>query len=218
VFTGIIEHLGRVTGVDQGRGATVLTVGPDPPFEAVQPGESISVDGACLTVTQVVGDELSFDVVAETLSRSTLGDRRAGDLVNLERSLRLGDLVGGHLVLGHVDGVGRISALRPVGGQVEMAVEVPGELSELMLPKGSVAVDGISLTVLEVRPGRFSVALVPYTRQHTGLRQKREGDAVNIETDYLGKWVLRALCDRGVEGVTRELLERTGFLEPEAGQ
>jgi len=214
VFTGLIEHLGTVTEVGRHGGVTALRISVTPPFEDVAAGESISVDGVCLTVTDAVGDQVSFDVVPETLARTTLGRRRPGDLVNLERSLRLGELVGGHLVLGHVDGVGRISGLRPAGGQVELTVEVPGELTEQMLPKGSVAVDGISLTLVTVRRGDFSVALIPYTRRHTNLREKRVGDVVNIETDYLAKWVLRALAARGVDRVSKELLERTGFAEP----
>lgn len=211
MFTGIIEHLAEVVGVARRGGLTVLTVSARPPLEGVARGESIAVDGVCLTVTAVAGERLSFEVVPETLSRSTLGRRRAGDLVNLERSLRLGELVGGHLVLGHVDGVGRIGGLRAAGGEVEMTVEVPEELTGQMLPKGSVAVDGVSLTLVRVEPGRFSVALIPYTREHTALGRKRVGEAVNIETDYLGKWVLRALAQPARGGLSRELLQRTGF-------
>ncbi len=219
MFSGIIEHLGRVTDVSQRGGVTVLTLSVTPPFEDVAAGESIAVDGVCLTVTRAAGDEVSFDVVPETLSRTTLGRRRPGDPVNLERSLRLGELVGGHLILGHVDGVGRISRLRPVGGQVELAVEVSSELTGQMLAKGSVAVDGISLTLVTVGAKDFTVALIPYTLEHTGQGRKRVGDAVNIETDYLGKWVMRALAARGAGEVTGKLLERTGFAGPagEAG-
>jgi len=214
VFTGIIEHLGRVTEVAPRGGLTVVRLSVTPPFEDVAVGESIAVDGVCLTVTGVTGDEVSFDVVPETLSRTTLGHRRPGDLVNVERSLRLGGLVGGHLVLGHVDGVGRINSLRPVSGQVELTVEAPGELTAQMLPKGSVAVDGISLTLVKVGAKQFTVALIPHTRAHTGLREKRVGGAVNIETDYLGKWVLRAFARGSTGEVTRELLERAGFAGP----
>lgn len=215
MFTGIIEHLGEVVGVSRRGGLAVLTVSASPPFEGVVAGESIAVDGVCLTVTAAASGRLTFEVVPETLSRSTLGERRAGDLVNLERSLRLGELVGGHLVLGHVDGVGRVEGLRPVGGEVELTVEVSEELTRQMLPKGSVAVDGVSLTLVRVEPGRFSVALIPYTRENTTLGRKRVGDRVNIETDYLGKWVLRALAERSPEGVTWGLLERTGFAGPQ---
>ena len=197
----------------RGAASAVLAVAATPPFENLAVGESIAVDGACLTVTAVEGSELSFDVVPETLSRSTLGRRRPGDLVNLERSLRLGELVGGHLILGHVDGVGEIRSLTSVGGQVELSVEVVRELTHQMLPKGSIAVDGISLTLVTVEAEAFTVALIPYTLEHTSLQGKRTGDLVNIETDYLGKWVLAALAERGAAGVSRELLERTGFAD-----
>ena len=221
MFTGIIEHQGRVTRVSPERGLTVLRLLAEPPFERVERGESVAVDGVCLTVTEVAGAQLTFEVVPETLSRSTLGRLRAGEAVNLERSLRLGELVGGHLILGHVDGVGHISALRPVGGQVELVVEVPAELTREMLPKGSVAVDGVSLTLIAVEAERFSVALIPYTLKHTGFGRKKLGDLVNVETDYLGKWVLRALAQLGEpsrpETVTRELLQRTGFLRGAGG-
>ena len=211
MFTGIIEHLGRVTEASRRGGLTVLAVSVEPPFADVKVGESIALDGVCLTVTALSGGGVSFDVVAATLARTTLGRRRPGDLVNLERSLRLGELVGGHLVLGHVDGVGRLTSLHPVGGEVEMEVEVPPELTRQMLPQGSVAVDGISLTLVTVEAGRFTVALIPHTRQHTNLRGRQVGDLVNVETDYLGKWVLRAVAERTAGGVTRDLLERTGF-------
>ena len=218
MFAGIIEHLGRVTDVGQRGGTTVLRVSAAPPFEDVTVGESIAVDGVCLTAVQVTGEALSFDVVPETLSRTTLGRRRPGDLVNLERSLRLGELVGGHLILGHVDGVGSISGLRPGGGEVELRIEAPTALNRQMLPKGSVAVDGISLTLVTVGAKDFTVALIPYTLEHTNLGAKSVYDPVNIETDYLGKWVLRALGERVAAGVTKELLERAGFAESAAGE
>jgi riboflavin synthase len=218
MFTGIIEHLGRVTEASRRGGLTVLAVSVEPPFADVKVGESIALDGVCLTVTTLSGDGVSFEVVAATLARTTLGRRRLGDLVNLERSLRLGELVGGHLVLGHVDGVGRLTSLHPVGGEVEMEVEVPPELTRQMLPQGSTAVDGISLTLVTVEAGRFTVALIPHTREHTNLREKQVGDLVNIETDYLGKWVLRAVAGRTGGGVTRDLLERTGFATPAEGE
>ena len=218
MFTGIIEHLGRVREASRRGGLTVLAVSVEPPFAEVKVGESIAVDGVCLTVTALSGDGVSFEVVPATLARTTLSRRRPGDVVNLERSLRLGELVGGHLVLGHVDGVGRVTSLRPVGGEVEMEVEVPAELTRQMLPQGSVAVDGISLTLVTVEAGRFTVALIPHTREHTNLREKQVGDLVNIETDYLGKWVLRAMAERTGGGVTRDLLERTGFAAPAEGE
>jgi riboflavin synthase len=218
MFTGIIEHLGRVTDASRRGGLTVLAVSVEPPFAGVTVGESIALDGVCLTVTVASGDGVSFEVVPATLVRTTLGRRRPGDIVNLERSLRLGELLGGHFVLGHVDGVGRLARLRPVDGEVEMEVEVPPELTSRMLPQGSVAVDGISLTLVTVERGRFTVALIPHTREHTNLREKQVGDLVNIETDYLGKWVLRAIAERGAGGVTRDLLERTGFATPAADE
>ena len=173
-------------------------------------GESVALSGACLTVTEVKGDEVSFDVTAETLSRTTLGSLRRGERVNVERAVKLGERLGGHLVQGHVDGVGRVSKIVPSGGQHTFWFEVPEELSGMLIAKGSVAVDGISLTVAEIRGDSFSAAIIPHTLKSTTLGERRAGERVNIEVDLIGKWI-RRLLEGKREGITLEKLKEAGF-------
>jgi riboflavin synthase len=179
----------------------------------------VAVDGACLTVAQVTAEGFAASASAETLSRSTLGQARPGQGVHLERALRLGDRLGGHLVTGHVDAVGRVAEHQPRGGALRVAVDLPADLEPFVAEKGSVAVDGVSLTVNGVAPGRFWVMLVPFTRAATHLDRKRPGEAVNLETDVLAKYVGRLLgVGRGDgeraegRGLTMDLLIRQGFV------
>ena len=214
MFTGLIEDVGEVTALTRGE-RTRLAVRPSriPPGEWV-PGESVAVDGACLTVVAVEGGGFVAEVSPETLGRTTLELARPGGRVNLERAMRLGDRLGGHLVLGHVDGVGRIERLARVGAFVELAVEAPPEVAPWLLPKGSVAIDGISLTVTEGQGRRFTVMLIPETQQRTGLAGKGEGARVNLEGDVLGKWVARLVGTAGrpaAGGVDEDFLRRHGF-------
>lgn len=175
------------------------------PWRPVELGESVSVNGACLTVVGFDNNSdpagLSFDVIPETLGKTTLGGLQPGDKVNLERSLRAGDSFGGHYVTGHVDGVGRVIERLPEGGQILFRVSVEPHLGEQMLDKGSISVDGISLTIVEVKreAGWFSFAAIPHTLEMTTLGGAPEGADVNIETDAFGKWALRGL-ESQVEG------------------
>ncbi|HEY3355232.1 MAG TPA: riboflavin synthase [Polyangia bacterium] len=210
MFTGIIEEVGRVLRVVPGAQASELRVetGLDP--GAI--GASLAVDGVCLTVTSHSGREVGATVGPETLARTTLGSLRPGHRVNLERPLRLADRLGGHLVAGHVDGVGRIAHARPVGGALVLDFEAPPEVMRYVVAKGSIAVDGISLTVNEVTEGGFSVTLIPHTLASTTLPGKGAGAAVNLEADLIGKYVEKLLGPRAHgEGVTLELLARHGF-------
>jgi riboflavin synthase len=189
MFTGIIECLGRVERSEpDGHGGLKFTFRADISNELTL-GESVSVSGACLTVT--ANDAKTFAVQAgpETLSKTTLGLLSPGDSVNLERSLTLGDRLGGHLVQGHVDGIGRIVERTPQGDWEMFWFEAPRELLAQMVNKGSVAVDGISLTIVEATSNRFSVALIPHTLAVTTLGSKRIGASVNLETDLIGKYV-----------------------------
>jgi riboflavin synthase len=200
MFTGIVEELGTVTalvGLD-GAGpvgsagsadsARVTVHGPLVTSDA-GPGDSISVNGTCLTVVEVDGAEFTADVMKETLDRSSLGALAAGDPVNLERAAQLSTRLGGHLVQGHVDGVGRILARRP-GGQWEVVtVSLPAELSRYVVEKGSITVDGVSLTVTEVSDAEFSVSLIPTTLKLTTMGHKGVGDPVNLEVDVIAKYV-----------------------------
>jgi riboflavin synthase len=195
MFTGIIEHIGKVKEPRRAGEGGLLALELGPMAREVKSGESISVEGVCLTVTELRGEQASFDVSQETLQRSTLGELRPGQKVNLERSLKVGDRMGGHFVQGHVDGTGIIQKKEEHPGQCTMWVTVSEELASNMIEKGSVAVDGISLTVVEVKSDSFSVALIPFTLTNTTLGIKKVGDRVNIEIDLLGKWVKRLLME-----------------------
>jgi len=156
-------------------------------------GDSVAINGCCLTVVAVDGATWSFEAGAETLSKTNLGGLKPGDAVNLERPLGVGGELGGHFVQGHVDGVGRVNAILYDGDWVEMWFRIPAELSRFIVPKGSIAIDGVSLTVVDVEADRFSVALIPHTLQVTTLGNRQPGDAVNIETDILAKYVQRLI-------------------------
>lgn len=166
-----------------------------PPWKPAAPGESISVSGVCLTVVESAGRTLAFDVVPETLRVTTLGGFTVGESVNIESSLAIGDLLGGHLVTGHVDGVGTLLDRQPEGSQETFRIATEARLIDEMLPKGSITVDGVSLTLVEVNreAGWFSFAAIPHTLEITTLGQRREGEPVNLETDAIGKWVLHGL-------------------------
>lgn len=211
MFTGIVEAMGRISQRrlrPDGDGELVV----ETPWEGEELacGESVAVDGVCLTVTRREGRQVIFDLSRETLVRTTLGRRQAGDVVNLERALRLDSRLGGHLVLGHVDGTGRCRWVRPAAGGLEAGFEVPEELMGFLAFKGSVAVDGVSLTVAGLEPGGFWVALVPFTLQHTTLGQLKPGREVNVEVDVLARYVARQL-----EQLNRA---RPGATDPEISQ
>jgi riboflavin synthase len=212
MFTGIIQHVGQVRVVRPGGGALELAIDLGPLAEALAVGASVAVDGACLTAAAIDEAVARFDVGAETLAVTTLKSLRAGDRVNLERALRVGDGLDGHWVQGHVDGTAAVAAVRQAPQWViEFAAEK--SLTDAMVPKGSIAIDGVSLTLVDVADGRFSVALIPATLEATTLGQCRSGQKVNIETDILGKYVRRALGEAGGGGgLTLEKLRQAGFV------
>jgi riboflavin synthase len=208
MFTGIVEALGGVAAVHGVRGGRRLAVTvPDEPGWRLALGESVAVSGVCLTVVDSVPGRLAFDLAEETLGVTTLGGLRAGDPINLERPLRLDGRLGGHLVLGHVDGVGRVTAVRPDGEGARVDVEVPARLRPLLIPKGSVTVDGVSLTVAGLEEDVFSVALIPHTLAVTTLGQRRRGDPVNLEMDVVGKYV-RGFLEQWQQGEPRGVARR----------
>ena len=215
MFTGIIETVGIVrTFVRQPAGARV-TIGAATIAESARLGDSLAVDGACLTVASLAGDSVVCDLSAETLSRTTLGTLRVGTRVNLERPLRLGDRVGGHLVSGHVDALGQLASRLPQGEGAVYRIRFPASLAPFLVPKGSVAVDGISLTVAALAGRHFDVAVVPYTLRGTTLPEKRVGAPLNLEADLIGKYVAR-LAAGGAAGrpsseVTLTALKEHGF-------
>ena len=211
MFSGIVETTATVTDVQQTDDGARLTLRSPIPGADVALGESICTNGTCLTVTAIQDDRLGFDVSAESLRRTNLGDLHPGDRVNLERSLRLEDRLSGHLVFGHVDGVGRVESIKPEGDSFLYTFSIPQELSRYLVEKGSVAVDGISLTVFACRAAAFSCAIIPHTHEVTTLHRRRVGDRVNIETDMQGKYVEKFVT----EAVERVLTPRLQALRAE---
>jgi riboflavin synthase len=194
MFTGLVETLGSVVSIENdGHGGKLLTLAEKRLAPQLTVGESLAVNGACLTVVQQDSDNFCFQVGPETLLKTNLGELRARDRVNLERSLRVGDRLGGHFVQGHVDAVGRIAERKTQGEWETVRFHCPAELTRLMVAKGSVAVDGISLTLVDVAADSFSVMLIPHTLAATTLGFKKVGDAINLEADMLAKHVQKLL-------------------------
>ncbi len=192
MFTGLIERVGRVAGVERTDAGSRLRVQTDLAPE-LTPGESVAVNGVCLTVTEAAGGEMHADLGPETMRVTTLGALTSGHLVNLERALRADSRVGGHFVQGHVDGVGTVLAVRREGDAHWIEIELPRALAPYFVRKGSIAVDGISLTVADLAADRFSVMIVPFTWAHTTVATVRAGARVNLECDMVGKYVARAV-------------------------
>lgn len=211
MFTGIVEHLAKVKRVSLKAGGAELLLDIGDVAENLKLGESIAINGACLTVKEVKGTVAGFDVSSETLIKTTLGKLRNAEKVNIERALRVGDRLGGHFVTGHVDGIGTIKKKNQSADQCTMSFSVEKRFTDMMIEKGSVALDGISLTIVNVTDGTFSVALIPYTLTSTTLGLKKIGDQVNIEIDMLGKWVKKILKKENDAGMTREQLTEQGF-------
>jgi riboflavin synthase len=214
MFTGLVEGMGEIKGLTPLAEGLRITVQPSFPAAELTLGESVALNGACLTVMAINPPAASFEVSPETLARTTFPLKKVGDRVNLERSLRLGDRLGGHLVTGHVDGVGVLRERRQGPDHFQLKIEMPPALSRFVIEKGSIAVDGVSLTVNACQGHAFSVNIIPFTAQKTTLAALKVGDRVNLETDLIGKYVARLLgkdSPQG-EGVTAELLARHGFL------
>jgi riboflavin synthase len=215
MFTGIIEGIGTVTGRSRHGEGGRLECDAGRLAAGLSPGDSIAVDGACLTVSARSGTRFTADLAAETLRRTTLGSLRAGSRVNLERAVRLEDRLGGHLVSGHVDGIGRITARRPEGTGERLGIRYPASLAPFLVPKGSVAVDGISLTVAALTATTLEIAVIPYTLRETTLPAKRPGAAVNLEADLAGKYLARRAGHPPAvahpEGVSLTTLQEHGY-------
>lgn len=196
MFTGIIQSTGRIERMTPRGGGVRLTLAPKKRFARLALGESIAVNGACLTVTSLLGARFTVDASPETLRRTTFGRLERGARVNLERSLRLGDRLGGHIVQGHVDGVGSVDAITPEGDWVLYRFKAPAALRPYLVEKGSIAVDGVSLTVFGLKGGTFTVALIPHTLKETTLGDRVPGDPVNLEADVLLKQIAAMLKAR----------------------
>lgn len=214
MFTGIVETVGRVVAIEPEGAKARLRIEAPIVAEGIALGASVAVNGACLTVVAAAGAELVFEAVRETLDRTSLGDLVAGSRVNLERALRADARLDGHIVQGHIDDTGRVRALERHGDDVRLFVDCRSELARQLVPKGSVAIDGVSLTVVDVTDSGFDVALIPHTLAGTNLADRRAGDRVNLEADVLGKYVLRYLERIDAAGCSRLGESKTGNREP----
>ncbi|MDD3275536.1 MAG: riboflavin synthase [Kiritimatiellales bacterium] len=194
MFTGIIQRLGTIVDVKMHGASGRITLKPNRPFDfPINLGDSIAVNGTCLTVAAIEGDSFCFDVLTETFDKTNLGEKGPGSLVNLERALALGDTLGGHIVTGHVDGTGNVRRIDQVDRDWKFEIECPQNLLMLMVYKGSIAIDGISLTVAELKDDAFVVHIIPHTLEETDMAQFKPGTKVNLESDILGKHVQRIL-------------------------
>ncbi len=216
MFTGIVETVADVRSVRNKGSASTIRLDMGSLRNEVEVGDSVMINGVCLTATELTQGLWDFDVSSETLRRTTLGSLRSNSIVNVELAMQPAKRFGGHFVSGHVDGTGRIRDLADQPGETRMGVEVPSDLSDLMIMKGSVAVDGISLTIAQLSDGYFEVSLIPHTLETTTLSDKRVGDNVNIECDMIGKWVRKFTGERGAQSsqsnnLTLDKLRETGF-------
>ena len=218
MFTGIIQTLAEVKRMTDQAGIRRLEIALGEMADRARPGDSISINGVCLTVTNAANGTAAFDVIPETLARSNLGGLRTGDRVNAEASLRADGKLDGHFVQGHVDGIATTDRIDQRGGEYRIAFTADPDLLRYIVPKGSVALDGVSMTVADVQPGRFSVALIPTTLRETTLGLRRPGDTVNVETDILVRTVAHLLerderAQRGAAGagITLDALREHGF-------
>lgn len=214
MFTGIIEETGVVLAITKNAHSAVLRIGAKKVLDDVRPGDSIAVNGVCLTVTSYGTNEFTADVMHETLDRSSLGELRAGGKVNLERALRLDSRLGGHIVTGHIDGTGKIRRVRVDANAIWYTIAAEPALLSGIVEKGSIAIDGISLTVAKVTEQDFAVSVIPHTAEHTTLSGKKEGAVVNLETDCIGKYVAKVLGagQNGAGSISRNFLAEHGFL------
>ena len=210
MFTGIVEEMGTVRRLNQSPNRCELELSAAKVLEGTQIGDSIAVNGVCLTVIRMDKDHFTADVMPETLRRSNLGQLKTGSKVNLERAMAADGRFGGHIVAGHIDGTGTIRSMQPEGNAVLVTISAAPELLRYVVEKDSIAIDGISLTVAKVSHTDFTVSLIPHTGEETTLLKHRSGEIVNLETDIIGKYVEKLMQPKS-GGVTMELLQQNGF-------
>lgn len=218
MFTGLVEEVGRLRARENFHGGARLVISAERVLEDVEIGDSIAVNGVCLTVTGVAAGSFSAGVAPETLRKSNLGALAPGDSLNLERALSLGGRLGGHLVSGHVDATGTLVRRYTEGNAIMMLFEIPAGLSRYLVPKGSIAIDGVSLTIAELNGGRVTVSLIPHSASRTTLGGKKTGDRVNVEVDLIGKYVEKMLepypgrDEENKKRLTANFLREHGFI------
>jgi riboflavin synthase len=212
MFTGITEHVGKIESLDRGEeGGRLRVTGASESFASIKQGDSVMVNGCCLTAVELGAQDFLADLSCETLRRTSFGEKKAGDLVNLELPLAVGARLGGHFVQGHVDGVGRVTRLVPEGENWWLSVRVPEDLRRYVAEKGSLAIDGVSLTVARWQDGVADIAVIPFTYEHTNVRAMAANDAVNLEVDILAKYVESLLEAR--KGHAESRLTISGLME-----
>lgn len=221
MFTGIVEEMGSIRSVAKGSKSAVLTIAADKVLTGSKVGDSIAVNGVCLTVTSMTAGQFTADVMAETLRRSSLGSLSRGSRVNLERAMAADGRFGGHIVSGHIDGTGTLLSLKPEDNAVWVEIQTPENILKYIVEKGSITIDGISLTVAKVAEESFSVSVIPHTGAETTLLHKKAGDIVNLENDMIGKYVERLLffeanakaqkVEEKQSGITMDFLAEHGF-------
>ncbi len=212
MFTGIIEETGTIRRIEYGAKSCILTVAASKVLSDVHIGDSIAVNGTCLTVCRFDGDSFSADVMPETMRRTNLGTLKSGSAVNLERAMAADGRFGGHIVSGHIDGTGTIRSLRREDNAVWVTIGADAGILRYIVEKGSIAIDGISLTVAKVTDSDFAVSIIPHTGAETTLLQKRAGDVVNLECDIIAKYVEKLCGGQKNGGITEDFLARHGFM------
>lgn len=215
MFTGIVEEVGKIARIEKNGVTGKLSIIADTVLEGTKIGDSIAVNGVCLTVTSLRGDSFTADVMGETFRRSSLGDLQVGSVVNLERAMPADGRFGGHIVSGHIDGLGEIISIEPEGTAVWYTLSAPAEILQGIVEKGSIAIDGISLTVARITAKDFAVSIIPHTGGNTILSHKKTGDKVNLENDIIGKYVQKFLQpqqEQKESHITEDFLRGYGFL------
>lgn len=211
MFTGLIEEVGVIKKILAREGALCFTLAAEEILQDLKIDDSIALNGVCLTVTKTTGTEFQVEAVEETLRKTTLGELRTGAKLNLERAMKFSDRMGGHFVQGHVDGVGEVTAIQPQKGGTLLSVKLPDSLLRYVISEGSIAIDGVSLTVARLRENEITISLIPHTLEKTTLGNLNVGDEVNIEVDLLGKYIERLLAKNQVSKLSETWLQEMGY-------
>jgi len=214
MFTGIIEEVGVVKKIDRKPGMARLTVEANTVIEDIKVGDSVACNGVCLTVAELNHHRISFDIMSQTLERTNLGKGKVGEKINLERSLRAGDRLSGHILSGHIDGMGTLVTKQNDSKNLVLRIVTSADIMRYLVPKGSIACEGISLTIVDLAKDYFTVNIIPHTLRATNLDSKKVGDTLNIEVDLFGKYVYRYLAQKKTESpkTTKEFLAEYGFM------